>query len=295
MGMIVLPWHARASEEVIASLISNAERGLSAADAKRRLVDGKNALPVQRPDGILIRIWRQLASPIAAVLLLAAVATLFISHYTDALVIALALFVNVAIGIFQEGKAGNAFAALAKEEAPRAVVMRDGAKAEIAAERLVPGDIVLLSAGSKVPADLRLLETHGLEIQEAALSGEWLAVSKDTEAVAEDAPLVERKAMAYAGTLVAAGAGKGKRVPIQSEPSFSLPPKLHQIPRLAFQRLANRLKRRQPNRLRLPILQDRQIRHRDPHLLRQLGHAHLPLRQHHVYVYYYCHGLILDG
>lgn len=207
--MIVLTWHARSAEEAVQATVSDAERGLTAQEAKRRLKDGKNALPMRRPDGIVTRIMRQLASPIAIVLLLAAAATLFISHYTDAIVIALALFVNVVIGIVQEGKAGNAFAALAKEEAPHAVVIRDGAKSEIRAEYLVPGDIVLLAAGSKVPADLRLLEVHGLEVNEAALSGEWLPVGKKTEPANEDAPLVERKAMAYAGTLVAAGAGKG--------------------------------------------------------------------------------------
>ncbi len=207
--MIVLPWHARSAAEAIETTISDIERGLTADEAKRRLKEGKNALPTRRPDGILTRVIRQLASPIAIVLLLAALATIFISHYTDAVVIALALFVNVVIGIVQEGKAGNAFAALAKEEAPHAVVIRDGAKAEIKAENLVPGDIVLLAAGSKVPADVRLLEAHGLEVNEAALSGEWLPVGKKTEPVAEEAPLVERKGMAYAGTLVAAGAGKG--------------------------------------------------------------------------------------
>lgn len=209
MGDMQTSWHALSAADAARELSTDLVRGLSAKEAAARLRIAKNRLPQPKPDTLLARIGRQLASPIAAVLLLAALATAFISHYTDALIIAIALLVNVAIGIFQEGRAGKAFSALAKEEAPRAVVIRDGERREIAAEGVVPGDLVVLSAGQKVPADIRLAEVHGLEDNEAALTGEWLASEKAADPVKEDALLAERRSMAYAGTLAVTGAATG--------------------------------------------------------------------------------------
>ncbi len=202
-------WYALPVKEALTAFGIDASTGLSLEEARLRLRQGRNRLATPPADTLFKRVFRQLKSPIAVVLLLAAFATLFISHYTDALIIALALLVNVAIGIFQEGRAGNAFAALQKEEAPHAVVLRHGERREIPAEEVVPGDIVVLSAGAKVPADVRLIEVHGLMVQEAALSGEWLPVDKATEPVRPDAPLVERSNMAYAGTLTVSGAATG--------------------------------------------------------------------------------------
>ncbi len=203
------PWHAHTAQEVLDAFKTTEEKGLSQREVTRRLSDGKNKLKPPEPDSFLKRFFRQLQSPIAIVLLCAAAATLFIGHYSDAIIITLALLVNVAIGIFQEGKADGAFAALSKEEAPRAIVVREGTRQEIPAEDVVPGDIVILSTGSRVPADLRLITTHGLTVNEASLSGEWMPQEKKTEPSAEDAPLVERYSMAYAGTLVVSGTGVG--------------------------------------------------------------------------------------
>jgi len=202
-------WHARTSEDIAQELSSDLVRGLSEKEAAARLLLGKNKLPTPKPDTLLGRVFRQLASPIAVVLLLAALLTAFISHFTDAAIIAAALLVNVLIGIFQEGKAGNAFLALAKEEALRAVVIRNGVRTEIPSECVVVGDVVALSAGSKVPADIRLTQTYDVEINEAALTGEWLPVEKGTELHLHNAVLAERKNMAYAGTLVVTGAATG--------------------------------------------------------------------------------------
>lgn len=166
-------------------------------------------MPAPLRDGFLMKLVKQFASPITFVLVLAALATLFLSHYTDALVIAVALLVNVVMGMVQEGRASRAFEALKKGEARFAVVFRGGEPLKIAAEELVVGDLVVLSSGSAIPADLRLVDVHGLSINESSLSGEWLAVEKNTDTALEAAPLVERSGMAYAGTLVAAGAGKG--------------------------------------------------------------------------------------
>lgn len=199
-----LPW-----EEACKNFDTHTVRGLTKAEVARRLLEGRNRLPRPNPDRLSLRILRQFQSPIAIVLLLAALTTLFISHVTDAVIILLALLVNVVIGVFQEGKASKAFSALQKEEAHIAVVIRDGVRLQISAEELVTGDIVVIGAGAKIPADIRLFETHELLVQEAALSGEWLPTTKAIESVKDDAPLVERSNMVYAGTLATSGAGKG--------------------------------------------------------------------------------------
>lgn len=202
-------WHALPWEDACKDFHTDKTLGLTEEVARERLLEGKNKLPETKPDGLWKRLYRQLASPIAVVLLLAALATVFIGHYTDALLIAIALLVNVIIGIFQEGKASDTFSALSKQEAQHAMVVRGQERKEILSENVVVGDIVLLSAGSRVPADIRIVESHGLSINEAALSGEWLPTDKKIEPVKEDAPLVERHNMAYAGTLVSSGGGVG--------------------------------------------------------------------------------------
>ncbi len=202
-------WHALAWEEACKIFETHSVYGLKKEEAVKRLLEGKNKLPRSNPDRLSMRIFRQFQSPIAVVLLLAALTTLFISHYTDAVIILLALLVNVVIGVFQEGKASKAFAALQKEEAHVAVVIRDGAREQISAEELVTGDVVVISAGVKIPADIRLFESHDLTVQEAALSGEWVPTDKSIGVVVKEAPLVERSNMVYAGTLATAGAGKG--------------------------------------------------------------------------------------
>ncbi len=207
--MDLRPWHALTAHETLDAFHITAEKGLSLREVELRLSDGKNKLKGAKPDSFFRRLLRQLESPIALVLLAAALATLFISHYSDALIIALALLVNVAIGIFQEGKANGAFAALSKEEASRAVVIREGLRQEIPSEEVVPGDVIALTTGVRVPADIRLIAVHGLTVNEASLSGEWIPVEKKTEPSQMDAPLVERYSMAYAGTLTVSGTGLG--------------------------------------------------------------------------------------
>ncbi len=203
-------WHARTPASISEHLHTDLERGLSREEAAVRLEDqGKNRMPAPDRDSFVMRFLKQFASPITFVLVAAALATFFLAHYTDALVIAVALLVNVIMGMVQEGRASRAFEALKKGEAKSAVVFRDGEPLKIPAEELVIGDLVVLSTGSAIPADLRLIEVHSLSVNESSLSGEWLAVEKTTEVVPEGVPLVERSGMVYAGTLVAGGAGKG--------------------------------------------------------------------------------------
>ncbi len=194
--------------------------GLTEEEALLRHQKGANALPKPKPTRWFVLVFRQLKSPIAFVLLAAAAVTVAISHFTDALVIAAALFVNVIIGVFQEGRASRSFSALAKGEAVRAVVLRSGKRQEVFAETVVEGDIIVLSPGVKIPADARVLEASGLEVQEAALTGEWVPTEKTVEPVAEHAPLAERTCMLYAGTLVTSGSGTAVVVAIGSATEF---------------------------------------------------------------------------
>ena len=202
-------WHAWPIEKTAHHLHTNAVSGLSESEAARRLLLGKNRLP-EPPRAILFsRVLRQFASPIALVLLGAAFGTVFISHYSDALVIFAALLVNVIIGVIQEGRASRAFDALRSGEAKRATVVREGMTREIPAEEVVEGDFAILPMGGVIPADVRLIEIHGLLVNEAALSGEWVPVSKTTGEVSEHTALSERTSMGYAGTLVVGGVGRG--------------------------------------------------------------------------------------
>lgn len=205
-----MQWHAHSVEDIASRLGTIIEKGLSTEESETRLRSGgANRMPEPKHEGFLMRLLRQFISPITLVLVLAAIATTALDHLTDALVILAALLVNVVMGLVQEGRASKAFDALRKSEARFAVVLRAGEPVQIPSEQLVPGDVVLLATGNAVPADIRLFEVFGLSINEASLSGEWLAVEKNTEEVKAGAPLAERRGMAYAGTLVTTGAGKG--------------------------------------------------------------------------------------
>lgn len=202
-------WHALATETIERLLKTDVSRGLSREEAAKRLLNGKNRLPDPPRDTLLKRVLRQFKSPIAIVLIFAALATLSLSHIADSIVITAALLANMVVGILQEGRASRAFDALQANVAKRATVLRDGMPRDIPADEVVPGDIVLLSLGSEISADVRLFETHNLLINEAVLSGEWVPVEKDIAEVKEHAALAERTSMAYAGTLVAGGTGRG--------------------------------------------------------------------------------------
>jgi magnesium-transporting ATPase (P-type) len=143
------------------------------------------------------------------VLLASALVTAFLEHWVDTVVILAVVLANAAIGFIQEGKAENALRAISEMLAPKAVVMRDGERRTIEGEQLVPGDIVLLEAGDRVPADLRLLDVHGLAAQEALLTGESVPTQKHIHPVAEDAPIGDCACMAFSGTLITSGQACG--------------------------------------------------------------------------------------
>ncbi|HEC18931.1 MAG TPA: cation-transporting P-type ATPase [Gammaproteobacteria bacterium] len=192
-----------------ASLESSAT-GLSTAEAARRLAEfGPNALPAARARSPVLRFLSQFHNVLIYVLVVAGVVTALLGHWLDAWVILGVVVLNALIGFLQEGKAEQALNAIRHMLSPSAMVLRDGRQLRIPARELVPGDVVLLQSGDKVPADLRLFQVKGLQVQEAVLTGESLAVEKVVAAVAPEAELGERRSMAYSGTLVTHGQGRG--------------------------------------------------------------------------------------
>lgn len=202
-------WHAMDVPGVMGSL-GACDEGLSGADAARRLErDGPNRLPPPVPRSALRRFFSQFENFLLQVLLGAAVIMVAIGHITDASVILAVVVVNALMGFIQEGKAEEAIRAIQQMVSPQATVVRDGVRLTVPAETLVRGDLVLVESGDRVPADLRLVRLRNLQIEEAALTGESVPVTKQTEAVDADLPLGDRASMAYSGTLVTRGQAGG--------------------------------------------------------------------------------------
>ena len=203
------PWHAQAPDQVLQALDSSAT-GLTPAEAAARLLThGPNRLTAAARPSWLRRLAGQFHNLLIYTLLAAALVTFLLDDLVDAAVIFGVVIINAVIGFLQEGKAERALEAVHAMLASRAMVLRDGDRHEIDAGELVPGDVVLLESGSRVPADLRLLSVKNLRIDEAALTGESVPTDKDPAAVAGDAPLGDRLCMAYAGTVVGVGQGSG--------------------------------------------------------------------------------------
>ncbi len=201
--------YRRPAEDVVRDLGGDASRGLTAAEAAARLErDGPNTLPAARGRGPLLRFLLQFNSPLIYVLLAAAAVTALVGEHVDALVILGVVIVNAVVGFVQESRAERALTALAAMARTTAVAVRDGAPVKVPAAELVRGDLVVLEAGDKVPADLRLLRTDELTVDESALTGESAPVAKDPAALPEVA-LADRTAMAFSGTLATAGRGAG--------------------------------------------------------------------------------------
>jgi magnesium-transporting ATPase (P-type) len=184
--------------------------GLSADEAAARLdTYGPNRLPEPPRRSAVLRLLLQFHNVLIYVLLASALITAALGHLVDTLVILAVVIANAVIGFIQEGKAEKAMDAVRKMLALKASVLRDGERRTVDGDRLVPGDIVVLEAGDKIPADVRLLEAKGLQVQEAILTGESVPVEKNTQPVAAGAALGDRVCMAYSGTLVTSGLGRG--------------------------------------------------------------------------------------
>jgi magnesium-transporting ATPase (P-type) len=201
-------WHNQSVKTVLTEL-NTIPSGLSRSEAEERLkACGRNILPEPAKRSALIRFGLQFHNVLIYVLLGSATITAFLGHLVDTLVILAVVLANAIIGFVQEGKAQKAMEAIRNMLTSHASVLRAGKRRSVRSEILVPGDIVLLEAGDKVPADLRIIESHGLFIQEAILTGESVPVEKYTKAVAMDAALGDRSCMAFSGTLVTGGQGK---------------------------------------------------------------------------------------
>ena len=203
-------WHAVPAEQALQQLAVDAARGLDDAQARERLAQyGANALAPPRRHGPWLRLALQFHNPLIYVLLAAGAVTFALEDYVDAGVILAVVLINAAIGFVQEGKAEKALEAVRAMLASHATVVRGGERHEIDAADLVPGDIVLLESGARVPADLRLIRVKNLQVSEAALTGESLPVDKNTAPVADTAAIGDRRGMAYSGTVVGFGQARG--------------------------------------------------------------------------------------
>ena len=200
-------WHALDGEDALAAVESRAG-GLSTAEASARLQRfGPNRIAPMRPERATVLLWRQLSSPLIVVLIASGVVALALGEVADGAVVLAVVVANAAIGFAQEWRAGRAIQALSALVPERATVIRDGGRSQLDAERVVPGDIVELRPGERVPADARLLASRGLEVDEAPLTGESMPAAKHAEPVAADALVADRVSMTHGGTLVTSGTG----------------------------------------------------------------------------------------
>jgi Ca2+-transporting ATPase len=203
--------HGEPIADVVSDFQTDPERGLSEDGARARLAQfGANELTEKPRPGFLALLWDQFNNYLVILLIVAALIALALGEYVDAIAIMCIVVLNAVIGVIQESKAEQALAALKKMAAPNAQVVRDGHQLTIPARELVPGDVVLLEAGNYVPADLRLVASVNLKIEEASLTGESVPVEKNAALVLDrEAPLGERRNCAFMGTLITYGRGKG--------------------------------------------------------------------------------------
>jgi len=199
--------------ETIKKLKSDGHAGLTMREAGERLMrDGRNEMKEQRKKTPIESFLEQLNDPLIYVLIVAAVVSVLLKEISDAVIIGVVVVMNALVGMLQEGKARKALESLKKLTSPKAMVIREGRRMEIAAAELVKGDLVYLEAGCQVPADLRLVESANLKIEESALTGESLPMEKDAGFIGErgrQIPLGDRRNMAYMSTIVTYGRGQG--------------------------------------------------------------------------------------
>jgi calcium-translocating P-type ATPase len=203
-------WHAREPDEVAAELGVDPDHGLDPDEVRQRFEEhGPNELEREEPTSNLEILLRQFKSPLIYILLVAAVVTVAIGEFIDTGVIVAVLALNAVVGFVQERKAELAVRALMQLAAPKSEVVRDGERVEVESRELVPGDVVLLESGTRVPADLRIAQETALRIDESLLTGESTPVTKRTDTVEEDTLAAERVGMAHMGSVVASGRGTG--------------------------------------------------------------------------------------
>lgn len=209
--MLLSRWYSKPSQDIIKELQTDVEKGLSSEEAKRRLEKyGPNQFEEGEKNTIWKMLWDQINDPLIWILMVAAGISAAVGEWVDSLIILAIVILNAIIGVVQESKAEKALEALKEMSTPHAFVKRDGEVKEIPAQEVVPGDIVLIDAGRAIPADIRLLETANLQIEESALTGESVPVDKDASFLSdEDIPLGDQINMAFMNTVSTYGRGVG--------------------------------------------------------------------------------------
>ncbi|HOH55609.1 MAG TPA: cation-translocating P-type ATPase [Paludibacteraceae bacterium] len=209
--MIAENWHSKAYDEILQMFGVNPEIGLNEEEVKNRQQKyGQNRLQAQKKKSVLELFVAQLKDWLIYVLFAAVVITLFMGEYIDAVIILAVIILNAVLGVIQEVRAGNAIEALQKMTHHKALVRRNGQIIEVDSEELVPGDIVILDAGRFIPADLRLIETANLQVEESALTGESVPSEKDASFILDASiPIGDRKNLAFMSSLVTYGRGVG--------------------------------------------------------------------------------------
>ena len=203
-------WYTLSTDETVKLQETHVAEGLAEREATKRLrVFGKNLLPEKKKVNVIIKFVKHFNDILIYVLFVAAAITLFLAHYIDTVVIVVVAIINASIGFFQENKAEKALGDIKKMLSLKAQVLRGGKRLEIDASELVPGDVVMLNPGDKVPADMRLIRADNLRIEESPLTGESVPTEKKMEALPADTMLGDRINMAFSGTTVSAGTGMG--------------------------------------------------------------------------------------
>ena len=205
-----MKWHIQASDQVATHLETSLEKGLDSQEVTKRLNRfGTNSITPKKRQSNFVRFLLQFHQPLIYILLAATAVTIFLAEYTDATVIFAVVLINSIIGYVQETKALKAIDALSKSMNTAATVIRNGKEAVINSIELVPGDIVKLKPGDKVPADVRLVAVKDLQIDESALTGESVATEKNAKTLQADAILGDQQNMGFATTVVTYGTGEG--------------------------------------------------------------------------------------
>jgi magnesium-transporting ATPase (P-type) len=215
---VAAAWHALSADEVVQRLATNRENGLDAVEAATRLRNyGPNRLPEGRKRGPFLRLVSQFNNILVYVLLGAGFTKLMLSLWIDAGIIFGVVVLNALLGFLQEGKAEKALDSIRNMLSAEARVVRGGETRMIPADQLVPGDVVILESGDKIPADLRLIDGKNLRTEEAALTGESVPADKGTDVVPNNATVGDRENMAFSGTMVVSGRATGVVVATGSE------------------------------------------------------------------------------
>ena len=201
-------WHNLEPPRIAEILNVDLKRGLTEKEIKLRQEKfGKNSLPEEKPLSAFKIFLEQFRSPLIYILIIAGTITFFLRHYPDTIIIFAAVFLNIFIGFIQENKTSKTLQALKKIIKHTAQVLREGELKVVDSTELVPGDVIVLTPGSKVPADGRLLEANDLKINEMVLTGEWISAKKKPDLLSQDVSLAERSNMVYMGTVLEGGKG----------------------------------------------------------------------------------------